>query len=188
MPLVRPLLQWKMGLEQPHETAQWGETVQVRVAILPLRLPQPVSHEGPLQDTHWWDTELATVTANSLHYSFINMLAENLKCKIHYIWFYRKPLFVWVWDKGIFIKNNSYLVQTKYTFSWRYSYRLFHQIKFIWTVKISHWLWIFTALVGKIFTSFWPIIAATCPSVLIFNIHRKWKSEFLAILQALLDG
>lgn len=111
MRFVRPLVQWKMGLEQPHETAQRGEAVQVRLAILPLLLPQPVSHEGPLQDTHRWGSQHQLFP----HKSYLTGWSANLWKLISFYW----SKFTW----------NSPVLPS--------SCKLFQQSKSIWSVKIS---------------------------------------------------
>lgn len=48
-----------MGAEEPHEAAHRREAVQVHLAHLPLFFPHSLCNEGPLQDSHRFETRFS---------------------------------------------------------------------------------------------------------------------------------
>lgn len=48
-----------MGAEEPHEATHGREAVQVHLAHLPLFFPHGLCHEGPLQDSHRFETRFS---------------------------------------------------------------------------------------------------------------------------------
>lgn len=52
-------LHGEVGAEEPHEAAHGREAVQVHLAHLPLFFPHGLCHEGPLQDSHRFETRFS---------------------------------------------------------------------------------------------------------------------------------